>query len=78
MNEPLPGRRQFFRGVLRNVSLALVGVAGGVVVVKRRRFLREGKCISRGVCAGCAVFEDCGLPRARSVRVARVRTHNGR
>ena len=78
MKEPIHARRQFFRGLLRNVSLALLGTAGGAAVVKRGRLMREGKCVNRGICSGCEVFEDCGLPRALSVRHTLVRTPDGR
>jgi hypothetical protein len=64
----LHARRQFITRVLRNASLALLAIGGGGVVVKRRKLLREGKCINRGMCRDCAVFEDCGLPRALSTR----------
>jgi len=78
MKEPIHARRQFFRSMLRNVSLALLGVVGGVAVTKRRRLEREGKCVNRGVCSGCEVFEDCGLPRALSAKLTFARTRDGR
>ena len=78
MREILHARRQFFRGLLRNVSLALLGVAGGVGVTKRRRLVREGKCVSGGVCSGCDVFDECGLPRALSAKLAVTGTQDGR
>lgn len=61
-------RRQFFTSLLRGATLGTLGAAGGLAVVKRRRLLREGKCINQSVCKGCGVFDDCGLPRALSVR----------
>lgn len=75
----LHARRRFVIRALRNASLALLAVGGGVVFVKRRRLLREGKCLNSGMCRQCAVFEDCGLPRAlstRSVLSSRIR-HGG-
>ncbi len=74
----LQARRQFVTRALRNASLALLGLGGGAVVVKRRRLLREGKCLNSGMCRACGVFEDCGLPRALSTRevLARIR-HDG-
>ena len=80
MNESLSERqtrRRFFAGTLRKASLALLAVGSGAAVMKRRRLLREGKCLSRGVCRDCAAFEGCGLPRARSVRHAVARSHDG-
>jgi len=61
--------------ILRNASLAVLGLAGGATVLKRRRLLREGKCLNQGICRACAVFDDCGLPRALSTRsvLARIR-----
>ncbi len=80
MKEPLrrasvPARRLFIKRLLRNASLAVLGVAGGAVALKRRRLLREGKCLSQGICRACGVFDDCGLPRALSTRsvLARIR-----
>jgi hypothetical protein len=64
----IPARRQFFRGVLRSVSLTLLGAAGGAAAMKRRRLVRENKCDNQGVCSGCEVFDECGLPRALSVK----------
>jgi hypothetical protein len=78
MKELVRARRQFFRSLLRNGSLALLGVAGGVGVTKRRRLVREGKCVGGGVCSGCGVFDECGLPRALSAKLAAERTHDGR
>ncbi len=78
IREPVHPRRQFFRSLLRNASLTLLGVAGGVGVAKRRRLVREGKCVSGGVCCGCEVFDDCGLPRALSARRVFARTRDDR
>ncbi len=80
MTEPLrrasvPARRLFITRILRNASLAVLGLAGGAAVMKRRRLLREGKCLNQGICRACEVFDDCGLPRALSTRsvLARIR-----
>ncbi len=69
-------RRQLVRRVLRGVSLAVLGIGGGAAAVKRRRLVREGKCLNQGICRDCAVFGRCGLPRALSVRSALGRTHH--
>lgn len=61
-------RRRFITRALRNASLALLGIGGGGAIVKRRRLLREGKCLNEGICRDCTVFDDCGLPRALSTR----------
>ena len=82
MKEPLrnasvPARRLFITRVLRNASLAVLGLAGGGLAVKRRRLLREGKCLNQGMCRDCGVFDDCGLPRALSTRSVLARTRYG-
>lgn len=73
----LQARRQFVTRVLRHASLALLGLGGGAVVLKRRRLLREGNCFNRGICRDCKVFEDCGLPRALSTRAVLERIRHG-
>ncbi len=66
-------RRQLFAGALRYVTLGLFAAGARSVAAKRRRLLREGKCINGGICSGCKVFEQCGLPQALSAREAFVR-----
>lgn len=61
-------RRQLLAGTLRYMTLGLLGTVGGSVVAKRRRLVREGKCINSGICRGCEVFEDCSLPQALSAK----------
>ena len=83
MGEPLrrasvPARRLFITRLLRNASLAVLGLGGGAAVFKRRKLLREGKCLNQSVCRDCEVFDDCGLPRALSVRSALARIRDGR
>ena len=73
----LHARRQFITRALRGAGLALLGLGGGAVVLKRRRLLREGKCLNRGMCRDCAAFADCGLPRALSTRDALTRVRHG-
>jgi len=55
-------RRALFVGVFRYATLGLLGAAGGWGFAKRRKLVAEGKCVSRGICRGCEVFEECGLP----------------
>ena len=73
----LHARRQFVTRALRNAGLALLSLGGGAAALKRQRLLREGKCLTRGICRDCAVFEDCGLPRALSTRDVLARIHHG-
>jgi len=61
-------RREMLGRVLRYATLGLLGAAGGSGLAKRRRLVREGKCVSRGICRGCEVFEKCGLPQALSAK----------
>jgi len=72
-----PTRRSLVIRVLRSASLAVLGLAGTGVAVKRRRLLREGKCLNQGICRACAVFDDCGLPRALSTRSVLARVRDG-
>jgi hypothetical protein len=70
-------RRQLITRLLRNASVAVLGLAGGAAVLKRRRLLREGKCLNQGICRDCGVFGECGLPRALSTRSVLARTRDG-
>ena len=62
----IKSRRQMMAGVLRYAALGLVGYFAGSAIVKRRRLIKEGKCIERGICSGCKVYQDCRLPPALS------------
>ncbi|HON93126.1 MAG TPA: hypothetical protein PK373_05025 [Sedimentisphaerales bacterium] len=73
----LQARRRFVTHALRHTALVVLGMGGGAVVLKRRRLLREGKCLNQGMCRMCGVFEDCGLPRALSTRDVLARTRHG-
>ena len=57
-------RRVFFTGVCRFGLLGIAGVFSAGYLAKRRRFLREGKCIGGERCAGCEILADCRLPIA--------------
>jgi hypothetical protein len=70
-------RRRLAVRLLRNATLALLGAAGAAAVAKRRKLLREGKCLNRGLCRACGVFEECGLPRALSTKSVLARIHHG-
>lgn len=76
--EKVRSRRQVFTAVLRYAALGFLGVAGGSAFAKRRRLLREGGCINRGICRGCVVFEQCGLPQALSAKEVLARQNDGR
>lgn len=71
-------RRQLFAGALRYMTLGLLGTVGGSVFARRRRLVREGKCINHGICRGCEVFEKCGLPQALLAKGVLARVDDGR
>lgn len=72
----MQSRRELFAGIFRYLTLGLLGTVGGTTIAKRRRLVREGKCINRGtrstssgqVCRGCGVFQECALPQALSAK----------
>lgn len=70
-------RRQLFAAALRYGILGVLGAAGAAAVTRRRRLVREGKCINNGVCRGCQIFETCGLPQALSAKQVLARMGNG-
>ena len=62
------GRREFFRAAAR-YSLLGVLAAGGAVLGSRQT---GQSCNRNGVCPGCGLFADCGLPAALSAKAAGV------
>jgi len=53
-------------------------MAGGAAMFfKRRRLVREGKCINSGICAGCEILGQCDLPAAFSARNTLTGENNG-
>jgi hypothetical protein len=65
---PNAGRRQFLRDALRYISLGGLAAVSGKLVVRQAARPAGQVCVSAGICRGCAVFEDCGLPQALSAR----------
>ena len=63
-------RRQFLRGGLRLAILGGLAAVGGTLAGRQAGQPAGQVCISAGICRGCAVFEDCGLPRALSAKEA--------
>ena len=59
-------RREFFRATARYGLLALVSVAASLAA--RPRTPDGQRCVNRGICSGCGVFADCGLPQALSAK----------
>ena len=64
-------RRQLLAGVARAAVLSVLSLAGGGLIAKRRRLVRQGKCINKSLCCGCNVFDECGLPAALSAKRAK-------
>lgn len=55
----------------RTGALAAIGGLASVLVSKRTRLQREGKCVDPADqlgCRKCRLLASCGLPRARSVK----------
>lgn len=71
VSPPIPmTRRALFRGVARLLVLG-AGSLGGSLLFKRGQITAAGEtCASDGVCSGCQVYRDCGLPRALARRRA--------
>ncbi len=55
-----PSRRDF----LRNTALGGLAALAATFVARRPR----QTCVKDGLCRGCAAFDDCGLPRALSMK----------
>ncbi|MBN1818408.1 MAG: hypothetical protein JW828_13690 [Sedimentisphaerales bacterium] len=77
MKQTNKSRRTLLAGTLRIAALGLISAGAAGAVVKRRRLLRDGKCLNRGICKDCGLFQECGLPRALSVRQAAKGTNHG-
>jgi len=64
-------RRQFLRRAGHSVGLAGLLLLAGNLVFRRFRSGRNETCINEGICRGCAIFDDCGLPQALSAKQSR-------
>ena len=61
-------RREFVRSCMRYGVLGVMAT-GGLLLGKRRGVDRSTqRCVSKGVCCGCRMFEACGLPAALSAK----------
>lgn len=63
-------RREFLRDGLRLAILGGLAAIGGKLAGRAAARPAGQVCISAGICRGCAVFEDCGLPSALSAKEA--------
>jgi hypothetical protein len=66
--EESESRREFFRAVGRYGLMAALAAAAALTI--RRETPGGQRCVNRGICAGCAVFEGCAMPQALSARQA--------
>ncbi len=66
--EKVESRREFFGSAARYGLLALLTTVAGLAA--RSRASADRRCVNRGLCRGCAVFESCGLPPALSAKSA--------
>ena len=55
-------RREFFRGIMRYLTLGGLLGASGVLLARRK----SGECINLEICNGCPIFKRCDLPPALS------------
>ena len=67
-NKTTVNRRELMTGVFRHATLGLVAVTSTLLIVKRRRLVKENKCTNKGICSGCGQFDQCGLPQALSAK----------
>lgn len=61
-------RREFLRGSARYGALSLCAAVTLWNLRQGARFLSTETCRNDGLCAGCAVFDECGLPNALSFK----------
>ncbi len=66
-------RREAFRRIGRIAAGGAIAAAA-VILGRRSAHRPDGQtCINEGVCSGCSVFDDCGLPQALSARQAKAK-----
>lgn len=69
-NEPQKkqSRRVFFESGARYACVAAMAVFSVGAIFKRRKLVKENKCINGGICCNCAAFTKCVLPQALSAK----------
>lgn len=70
-------RRELLADTVRYATLALLGGLGGSIFAKRRKVVRQGRCVNRGLCGRCDVFQKCALPQALRAREVLSRINYG-
>ena len=63
-------RREFLRGGVRYALLAGISAVAAVVAGKSNGRRPGQTCVNEGLCRGCGVVGDCGLPPALSFKQA--------
>ena len=66
INDNLQTRRSALKHIARCGLLAGLGALTIFAEAKRRRLLRQGKCISNSQCVNCEILNKCSLPSALS------------
>jgi hypothetical protein len=61
-------RREFLRDGVRYAALGALAVVSARVGRHALPSWRDPRCTGAGLCGGCAVFAQCGLPAALSAR----------
>jgi len=69
-------RRYLFAAVCRYGALGLLTAGAAGIFAKRRRLVRQGKCMSSGICTGCEILARCDLPRALSAKETMIGGNN--
>ena len=72
-----PSRRDLLAGGLRFAALGALASAGTAAIIKRQILVKDGKCISDGICRGCEVLDACPLPQALSAKKVLGPQNNG-
>lgn len=63
-----PSRRELLANGVRYTALGALACVGGAAMLKRRRLVKEGKCIGGQICRGCEIIKQCSLPQALSAK----------
>jgi len=54
--------------LLHKAALAALAILTAVLVCKKRDPALRQVCENQGICRGCSLFTDCGLPQALSAK----------
>lgn len=73
----LQGRRELLADAARYAALGLLGGLGGSIFAQKRKVVRQSRCVNRGLCGCCDVFERCTLPQALLEKEVSSRINHG-